>query len=343
MRDRRTKNKERRTPGKAILLCILILVLAALLCLRFLNDGRQKAEAALPEPTAEAPEQSLLSPEPKENESLNGTAEDHYSPQETELPVLEEHNSVNEGKRYSEYTYGLATDMVFTWRHRQTEGAEEIAGLLEKLKQEDPALGKVWEAIMNTWIYVDTELECHYDSLPDGLAEDDSLCIVVLGYQLKADGSMAPELTGRCETALRCAEKYPYAFVAVTGGGTASKDRSATEADAMADWLISHGISRDRIIIENTSMTTVQNAKKTCSILAEHYPQIEQVAIVSSNYHIPLGTLLFQEAAVLYEYENGRLPYTVVSNAALAIVNTEEHLDIAREAQDLWSLADPQY
>ena len=143
MRDRRTKNKERRTPGKAILLCILILVLAALLCLRFLNDGRQKAEAALPEPTAEAPEQSLLSPEPKENESLNGTAEDHYSPQETELPVPEEHNSVNEGKRYSEYTYGLATDMVFTWRHRQTEGAEEIAGLLEKLKQEDPALGKV--------------------------------------------------------------------------------------------------------------------------------------------------------------------------------------------------------
>ncbi len=246
-------------------------------------------------------------------------------------------------KPYTEYTYGLATDMVHIWRTRQEEGSDEIFALLEELKRVEPELGKAWEGIMKTWEYVDTEMEIHYEALPEDLAKDDRLCIVVLGYQLKSDGSMTPELVGRCETAFRCAEAYPNALIAVTGGGTASQNRSATEADAMADWLISHGISRERIIIENTSLTTVQNAKKTCDILAEHYPQINQVAIVSSDYHIPLGTLLFNEAAILYEYENGILPYTVVANAAFAIVNTGEHLDIIREAQDLWSLADPKY
>ena len=293
-----------------------------------ITRAEEKYTDQMPE---EKPEPDMV-PETTSSPAIAIGQKDAQAPRETEA-----------SKPYTEYTYGLATDMVHIWRTRQEEGSDEIFALLEELKRVEPELGKAWEGIMKTWEYVDTEMEIHYEALPEDLAKDDRLCIVVLGYQLKSDGSMTPELVRRCETAFRCAEAYPNALVAVTGGGTASQNRSATEADAMADWLISHGISRERIIIENTSLTTVQNAKKTCAILAEHYPQISQVAIVSSDYHIPLGTLLFSEAAILYEYENGILPYTVVANAAFAIENTGEHLDIRREAQDLWSLADPKY
>ena len=338
------KRPEKSNIGKVIVLLLLVAGLGIILLLRFLYTDDPAPTTPQPRSMKEIPPSVQVFPS-KETETPETAVSNAVALVEEESDAVEhsEQLYVSPENPYTEYTYGIATDMVHTWRYRQSEGADDIARLLEEMKQKDSVLGKLWESIMNTWIYVDTELEVHYDILPDGLAEDDRLCIVVLGYQLKADGSMAPELIGRCETALRCAEAYPNAYVALTGGGTASKDRNATEADAMAEWMIGHGVARDRIIIENTSMTTVQNAKKTCSILTEYYPQITQLAIVSSDYHIPLGTLLFNEAAFLYEYENGVLPYTVVSNAAFAIVNTEERLDIAREAQDLWSLADPQY
>lgn len=331
---------------KTLLFFLLLLALGTLLLLRFLNEEKREPEQTPVPPeqpySTAVPEPPLPSPVPEAETYPKPDAESN-PPEENEVVTLEDDRTVSEGKRYSEYTYGLVTDMVYTWRHRQTESAEEVASLLEELKLADPELGKVWEGIMSTWIHVDTDLELHYGEPPEGLPEDDSLCIVALGYQLKPDGSMTEELIDRCKTALRCAEKYPNAYVAVTGGGTASMDRNATEADAMAAWMAEHGVNHERLIIENTSMTTLQNARKTCSILAERYPQVEQVVIVTSDYHIPLGTLLFNEAAILYEYENGFLPYTVVSNATFAIVNTAEHLDIGREAQDLWSLADPQY
>ena len=237
------KSSAKSNIWETIFLFFLIAVLGTILLLRFLSG-----DAEIPETKPEQPEftqpvsktEQILPSHKTELEEAAGIDVDRADPEESVTAEKEEQAPVSRSMIYSEYTYSLATDMVHTWRHRQTEGAEEIARLLGELNDADPALGKLWAGIMSTWIYVDTEMECHYDRLPDGLAEDDRLCIVVLGYQLKADGSMAPELIGRCETALRCAEQYPNAYIAVTGGGTASKDRSATEADAMADWLISH-------------------------------------------------------------------------------------------------------
>ncbi len=179
--------------------------------------------------------------------------------------------------------------------------------------------------------------------LPDGLPEDESLCIVVLGFQLHPDGSMSEELVGRCETALASAEKYPNALIAVTGGGTAWQNPSATEAGVMAAWLTARGVEPERILIEDASLTTADNAAFTCKLLCEQHPEVRALAIVTSDYHLPLGLLLFQEEALLTEYETGTRPFEVISNAALDTQGRVNPDSPMMQKSYLWSLADPKY
>ena len=244
---------------------------------------------------------------------------------------------------YTEESYRLVSDMVYAYADRQEQAADLIREDLNRLNALDPALGSLWEKLMALWSEVNTGLSLNTGVLPDGLAEDESLCIVVLGFQLQSDGSMAPELAGRCETALRSIEKYPRALIAVTGGGTAWQNPQATEAGVMAEWLIAHGIAPERILTEDESRTTADNAVFTSRLLLERHPEVKSLAIVTSDYHMPLGVLLFQEQALLYEYETGALPFTVVSNAALDTGGLYNRDSPMMQKSYLWSLADPHY
>ena len=244
---------------------------------------------------------------------------------------------------YTEESYRLVSDMVYAYADRQEQAADLIREDLNRLNALDPALGSLWEKLMALWSEVNTGLSLNTGVLPDGLPEDDSLCIVVLGFQLQSDGSMAPELAGRCETALRSAEKYPRALIAVTGGGTAWQNPQATEAGVMAEWLIAHGIAPERILTEDESRTTADNAVFTSRLLLERHPEVKSLAIVTSDYHIPLGVLLFQEQALLCEYETGALPFSVVSNAALDTGGLYNRDSPMMQKSYLWSLADPHY
>ena len=190
------------------------------------------------------------------------------------------------------------------------------AVLFAQMKAADPAAAEKWERIMALWKDVNRNLPVHPDVLPDGLPDTDELCIVALGFQLNPDGSMKEELIERLRVVLRCAQKYPNAYIVCTGGGTASGNERATEAGRMAEWLISHGVEYSRVIVEDDSLTTAQNAILTCDILEERYPQVKQLAIVSSDYHIATGTLLFGAEAILRPDEEGNARWTVVSNAA---------------------------
>ena len=196
------------------------------------------------------------------------------------------------------------------------EAEQKTAELLEYLNTADPVTGAKWERIMNLWKTVNTNAEIHEGILPDGLPETDELCIVVLGFQLNPDGSMKEELIERLKVAKASAEKYPNAFILCTGGGTAAENPDATEAGRMAEWLIENGVDPQRVIVEDQSLTTAQNAICSYQILTENFPQVKQLAIVSSDYHIATGTLLFEAEAILQAEESGKEKITVVSNAA---------------------------
>ncbi len=197
--------------------------------------------------------------------------------------------------------------------------AEAESLLKTRLKEIAPAGSDAevrWKTIVDLWRSPKLGRPLHYDVLPDGLPDTDGLCIVVLGFELNPDGMMQDELTGRLEVALRSALKYPRSCIVCTGGGTAAENKAVSEAGQMARWLEAKGISSRRIIVEDRSVTTAQNAVFTYGILAVRYPSVKNLAIVSSDYHIATGELLFRAEAILRAKIPGTEELKVISNAA---------------------------
>ncbi len=197
-----------------------------------------------------------------------------------------------------------------------SEAADRIDELLGELSAADTSAGVRWKNIIGIWTSDELGKPLNYGVLPDGLPDTDELCIVVLGFQLEPDGSMKDELVNRLTVALRCAEKYPRAYIVCTGGGTAAENGNATEAGEMAKWLEKKGVDKKRIIVEDTSITTAQNAIFTYDILTSLYPSVTKLAIVSSDYHIATGELLFKAEAILRANRPGNEKLEVISNAA---------------------------
>ena len=196
------------------------------------------------------------------------------------------------------------------------EAKEHIDELLGKLSDKDAVSGTKWKTIVDLWTSGELGKTLNYDVLPDGLPDTNELCIVVLGFQLEPDGSMKKELVERLTVALDSANKYPNAYVVCTGGGTAAENPDASEAGEMAKWLEEQGIAKERIIVEDNSITTAQNAIFTYDILTSLYPSVKKLAIVSSDYHIATGELLFRAEAILRANAPGNEKLEVVSNAA---------------------------
>ena len=201
------------------------------------------------------------------------------------------------------------------------EADDRVKELLAKLKKTDRRQGKLWTDIMAYWDYADNELTVNTDKLPDGLPDDDSLAIAVLGYQLNADGSMQEELLGRLSVAMTCAVQYPNAYVICTGGGTALNNPKVTEGGQMGEWLIRNGLDRNRLIVEDKSLTTAENASNSYEILLRDYPQVHSVALVSSSYHIAWGSLMFEAAFLKSAAEKQTPEIHVISNSAFRIEN----------------------
>lgn len=206
----------------------------------------------------------------------------------------------------------------------RTEGVGAEKRLREELtllRENDPARGELWTGLFDAMFAVNRGIVVEEGNPPAGLPEDGSLCIVVFGFCLEPDGSMAPELIGRCEAALICAQAYPNAWIAVTGGPTAADDPRATEAREMARYLVAHGVPGERILLEERALSTADNAIYVEQILTERFPQVDSLLIVSSSYHVPLCALLMTETALLDGYAYGSRPYSVVGNFGFPVAD----------------------
>ena len=210
----------------------------------------------------------------------------------------------------------LIEDMILYYGCYGEAATEEVNELLGALKRTDIRQGKLWEEIMDYWGYVNTDLVINKDILPDNLPNNDSFALVILGNVLNADGSMKDELIRRLKVGLDCAGQYPNAYVVCTGGGTAEENREATEAGQMGAWLLENGLDEKRLILEDRSRSTIENAWYTLDILRTDYPQVSSVAIISSDYHITRGSLLFEATALMMMEEKKEPEAKVISNCA---------------------------
>ncbi|MFE3194419.1 YdcF family protein [Nocardia sp. NPDC059240] len=117
--------------------------------------------------------------------------------------------------------------------------------------------------------------------------------IVVLGYGLEPDGQMRPELMARLYAGYVSALLSPQAPVIVTGG---NPQNGVTEADAMADWLVDHGIDRARIHTETKANSTVQNAAFSAQLMDAI--GAHAAILITSADHIARALTNFQAAGI---------------------------------------------
>ena len=243
-----------------------------------------------------------------------GTTETR-SPESAESTVSSETTEIT-ATADPEVIQDIVEEMVIDYGSYGSDADDRIDSLLEDLYVADKTAGEKWTKIMDLWRSPNLGEPLNYDVLPDGLPDTDELCIVVLGFQLNPDGSMKNELVNRLTVALESAQKYPKAYIVCTGGGTAYDNANATEAGEMAKWLEAQGIDKDRIIVEDNSLTTAQNAIFTYDILTSDFPSVKYLAIVSSDYHIATGELLFTSEAILRASAPGEEKLKVISNAS---------------------------
>ena len=244
------------------------------------------------------------------------------------LPVQAAENNTDE----------LVRQLINYFHHYQGKSRLDCELILEQIEAQDPELAATWLNILDFWTGINGDMEFHSQVLPDGLPDDDSLCIVVMGYYLFPDGGMRDELYQRMQVTLASAEKYPNAYIMCTGGGTASKS-GVTEASQMAKWLKNKGIDPDRIIVEKQALSTIQNATYGTALLYREYPQVKNLAIITSDYHIYRSCLYFHVQSALSAYEMGLEPMKVISNATCR-VDPGASRDIDRQVEGVGMLTD---
>lgn len=186
----------------------------------------------------------------------------------------------------------LANDLILYYRDYQEKAETDLGRVLSEIKEIDENQYTMWKNIISYWHEVRSDGYVT-NGVPTGMPNDNSLVILVLGSGLNPDGSMNEELIGRLGVALEVADAYPNAYIAVTGGATASENPDATEGGEMAKWLKEKGVDEARLIVEEQAPDTVGNVNYVYNILKrDEYASINSICVVTGDYHVPRGLLL---------------------------------------------------
>ncbi len=151
-----------------------------------------------------------------------------------------------------------------------------------------PRLSKTWRIVLAALLVLGAAVFAVFEAPVISNAKTDadpqSDYLIVLGAGV--NGS-APSLSmvNRLEAALDYLEAYPDAVAIVSGGQGAGED--VTEASAMHDWLIAHGVPESRIVQEEQSTSTRENLENSFAIIRSRGGDpAGGVAVVSSEYHL---------------------------------------------------------
>ena len=112
--------------------------------------------------------------------------------------------------------------------------------------------------------------------------------IIVLGAQVKPDGTPSVQLGWRLDAACEAYSKNPVPVVVC---GAQGKDEPMTEAATMKSYLTDKGIPEQVILTDAESFNTRQNLKNAAELLKKT-GKIKKVLIVTSDYHLPRALAL---------------------------------------------------
>jgi len=110
--------------------------------------------------------------------------------------------------------------------------------------------------------------------------------IIILGSQIRKDGSLTPLLQGRVDRALNfrriqlAKSKKDLKFIPSGGKGN---DEVISESEAIKKYLLEKGIKENNIIVENKSKNTFENLKFSTNLIKDKNARI---CFSTTNYHV---------------------------------------------------------
>lgn len=117
--------------------------------------------------------------------------------------------------------------------------------------------------------------------------------IIVLGAQVKPDGTPSLQLQWRIDAAAR-AWKDRNCLVVVCGAQ--GSNEPAPEALVMRDELMKQGVPEEMILTDADSFNTLQNISNAVKLLEGR--EIDHVLIVTSDYHLARAMAIAEDAGL---------------------------------------------
>lgn len=121
----------------------------------------------------------------------------------------------------------------------------------------------------------------------------DSDVIIVLGAQVKADGTPSEALRRRMTAALETYREDPQTIICC---GAQGANEPAAEGDVMRAWLVDSGVREEDVIAETQSFNTRENLLNARAIMDER--GLEQALIVTSDYHVARALALCRQVGI---------------------------------------------
>lgn len=115
--------------------------------------------------------------------------------------------------------------------------------------------------------------------------------IIVLGAQVRPDGSPSVQLGWRLDAAI---EAWREKQVPIVVCGAQGSDEPMPEAEAMRKYMIEKGIPAEDIMIDPDSFNTNQNLTNAQKLLSSH-TSIGSILVVTSDYHVPRSLAIAED------------------------------------------------
>lgn len=117
--------------------------------------------------------------------------------------------------------------------------------------------------------------------------------IIVLGAQVKEDGTPSVALERRLTAALDSYREKPQVII-VCGAKGGNEPRA--EGDVMREWLLAQGVPEADVIAETASFNTRENLRYARGIMDER--GLSQALVVTSDYHVARALELCRQEGI---------------------------------------------
>ena len=121
----------------------------------------------------------------------------------------------------------------------------------------------------------------------------DSDAIIVLGAQVKEDGTPSVALERRLTAALETYRVDPQIIICC---GAQGANEPAAEGDVMRAWLLEKGVRPEDVIAETKSFNTRENLGYAKEIMEEQ--GLSQALVVTSDYHVARALALCRQVGI---------------------------------------------